>query len=68
MYYIHYVVPTEKDGVRLSRSGVIDKCKPPYGWWGPNLDPLQEQQVLLTPVASPASKLTIFELPNLLSI
>lgn len=60
MYYIHYIVPTEKDGVRFPRSGVIDKCKPLFGCWGPNLDCLQEQQMLLTPAVSLASKLTYF--------
>lgn len=45
MYYRHYAMPTGKKGVRSPRSGVINKCKPPYGYWGPNLDPLQEQRL-----------------------
>ena len=36
-----------EDGAR-SRTGVTDSCKPPYGCWESNLDPLEEQAVFLT--------------------
>jgi hypothetical protein len=34
---------------RSPGTGVTDSCKLPRGWWERNLDPLQEQPVLLAP-------------------
>lgn len=67
VYYVHLWVPTEEKGVGFPRTGLTDSCKPPYGCWGPNLGP-QEQQMLLTLAVSPTPKLTISGLPNLLRL
>lgn len=37
-----------EEGVRLTKTGVIDGCELPYGCWKRKLSPLQEQLVLLT--------------------
>lgn len=68
VYCLHVWVLTEEKGVRFPRTEVTDSCKPPCGWRGPNLGPQQEKLVLLTPAVSPTPKLTIFDLPNLLSV
>ena len=43
------LVPTEiRSGHQMPGTGVIDGCEPPRECWEVNLDPQQEQQVLLT--------------------
>lgn len=44
-----------EESVRLSRTRVGDRCKPPCGQWELILGPVQEQQALIT--AEPSSHL-----------
>lgn len=37
-----------EEDIRFSKTGDTDGCEPQYECWDPNLDPLQQQQVLIT--------------------
>lgn len=43
-----YLGPSE-EGIGFPGAGVMDSCELPCGCWKPNLNPLQEQQGLLSP-------------------
>ena len=49
VYHIHVWCPYKtEESVKSLGTRVMDGYKPPYGYWEPNLSPLQEPQVLLT--------------------
>ena len=46
--YVHHVCTLEvKEDIGCPETGVTDSCEAPCGCWDLNLDPLEEQQVLL---------------------
>ena len=50
--YITCIPGTQEKGFGSSGTGVTDGCESPCGSWESNLDPLEEQLVLLTVVFS----------------
>lgn len=48
VYHVHTVPLEARKSVRSHGTEVTYTCKPPCGYWDPNLNPRDEQQVLLT--------------------
>lgn len=49
---VRWCLRRPEEGVGSPRTGVIDGCEPPNGYWVLNLDPLQKHQ---DPLASESS-------------
>lgn len=57
-----------EEGVRSPGTGLTDGCVSPFGYWGCNLDPLQEEQepeaILKQDIASSTMTCEIYTLPH----
>lgn len=46
--YVYYMCAVPTEAKRSPKTGVKEGCKPLCGCWALNLDPLEEQSILLT--------------------